>query len=114
MFHETGSVEDIQRPGRPVSACPSENVSRISTALADTGATSTRRLSAQLGMSRSSLLRLLHHMGLRPFHPRLVHALNEDDYDRRLEFCENFLEMMNDDDTLIDRIFWSDEAIMVM
>lgn len=46
----------------------------------------------------------------KPYRPTLIVKLNEDDFDRRSEFCEVWLEKFENDPDLIDRIFWSDEA----
>lgn len=37
--------------------------------------------------------------------------LNEDDFDRRVEYCETFLTLLQSDPDLIHRVIWSDEAI---
>ncbi len=50
-------------------------------------------------------------LGLKPYRPQLLHALNEDDPDRRCEFVDIFLNLLADDISLLDRIVWSDEAI---
>ena len=41
---------------------------------------------------------------LKPYKPRLLQALNEDDPDRRMEFCEWLLDSTDQDLTLLDRI----------
>ena len=50
-------------------------------------------------------------LGLKPYRPQLLHALNEDDPDRRGEFASNFLNALAEDSSLLDRIVWTDEAI---
>lgn len=50
-------------------------------------------------------------IGLKPYRPRLLHALNEDDPDRRSQFCENFIAFHNLDPFLVDKVIWSDEAM---
>ncbi len=42
--------------------------------------------------------------------PRLIHELNEDDYDRHVEFCETFLSLLDEELDLVDRTIWFDEA----
>lgn len=42
--------------------------------------------------------------------PRRVHILNEDDFDRRVELCENILNLESETEDFFDRIVWSDEA----
>ena len=53
---------------------------------------------------------ILKDMKLRPYHPRLVNKLNEDDPDRRVEFAETWLGMLEDDPGLERRVMWTDEA----
>ena len=50
-------------------------------------------------------------LGYKPYTPRLFHALNEDDPDRRKQSCEIFEEMLRADSLRIDKIIWSDENI---
>ena len=50
-------------------------------------------------------------MGLHVYSPVLLHALHEDDHDRRLEFCELFQRMHVDDPNFIAKVIWSDEAV---
>jgi len=49
-------------------------------------------------------------LNLKPYKPKLLQALNEDDPDRRLEFCEWILDSTEEDPTLLYRILWTDEA----
>ncbi|UYV71970.1 hypothetical protein LAZ67_9001391 [Cordylochernes scorpioides] len=43
--------------------------------------------------------------------PKLFHALHEDDWDRRMEFCGKMNEMIQINENLPNRIMWTDEAI---
>ena len=49
-------------------------------------------------------------LGMKPYRPQLVHALNEDDNDRRLQICERFLAYVDDNPDILDDIIWSDKA----
>ncbi len=40
----------------------------------------------------------------------MLQALNEDDPDRRLEFCQWILDSTQEDPTILDRILWTNEA----
>ncbi len=44
------------------------------------------------------------------YRPRLMHHLHDDDYDRRMEFCEIMLKRFAMQPELIDEIIFSDEA----
>ncbi|CAF3723321.1 unnamed protein product [Rotaria sp. Silwood1] len=110
-FDDTGSVEDAPRRGRPATIRTEENMQRVSETFLLNPRTSQRRASLDLGISRRSLDRLMRDLNLKPYKPRLLQALNEDDPDRRMEFCEWILVSTEEDPTLLDRILWTDEAI---
>ena len=88
-----------------------ENRERIRIAFEESPGTSTRRASLELNLARTSLRRMMKELGLKPYRPRLLHALNEDDPDRRCEFADIFLNLVTDDSSFPDRIVWTDEAI---
>ena len=90
-FDETGSLEDQPRSGRPRSISTDENKERVLKAYEENPTTSQRRASLELNLSRSSLRRMMTELGLKPYRPQLLHALNEDDPDRRREFASTFL-----------------------
>ena len=54
---------------------------------------------------------MMKELGLKPYRPQLLHALNEDDPDRRCEFASIFLNQLEEDSSLLDRIVWTDEAV---
>ena len=75
---------------------------------------SSWQLSRSLGISRSSVLRILLGRGIQPYISRLIHALHSRDNDRIIQFEEKFLDtirMIGEDETILDRVWWSDEAI---
>ena len=59
---------------------------------------------------RSTAHRIVRSLKFRAYHPRLLHALSEDDPDRRLEFCEHFCFQAREDRDFVDAILWTDEA----
>ncbi len=67
-------------------------------------------MSSLLNISKTSTLRVYKRMGFKAYVPRLVHELNEDDYNRRIEFCETFLSLLDEEPDLINHVIWSDEA----
>jgi hypothetical protein len=54
---------------------------------------------------------MLSDLHLHPYRPRLVQQLNDDDPNRRIEFCEKLLAMIEEDNSILDKIIWADEAI---
>lgn len=109
-FEDTGSTEDIKRSGRRSSICTDKNKCVVKNAFTQSPTKSTRRASQELGISRRSIQRMLYQLEMKPYHPHLVQALNDDDPDRRVEFCTTLLNRLNDDTSFLDKICWTDEA----
>ncbi|KAJ4426918.1 hypothetical protein ANN_26717 [Periplaneta americana] len=68
------------------------------------------QVARETGLSKSSVHRVLKRAQWKSFIPRLVHALNEDDHDRRIEFCEWYQAKCAEDNQFPYKIVWSDEA----
>jgi hypothetical protein len=96
-FEETSSAADLPRSGRPRSARSEENVQNIAHAFVHSPNKSIRRASRELEISRSSLHLMLHTLRFKPYRPHLLHVLNDDDPERRTEFCEWFMIMHETD-----------------
>ena len=81
-FHEQGSVCDLPKSGRPRTARSDENRQRLAESVAEDPSTSVRRRSSQIGVSRSSLHRMLHEEGKFPYKIQLVQELQPNDQER--------------------------------
>ena len=79
-FEATGSVLDESRSGRPSTATTEQNLERIHQSLARSPQKSAHRLSVELGVSYSSVWRLLKEAKLHPFRPRLIEGAWLDDH----------------------------------
>ena len=55
---------------------------------------------------------MMRELGLKPYRPQLLHALNEDYPDGCCEFASIFLNELAKDSSLLDRIVWTDEGII--
>lgn len=110
-FETTGCATDAPRSGPPKVVCSGDNKDLVAATFVNSPKKSQRRASLELGISRRSLSRMMTEIGLKPYRPRALQALNEDDPDRRLEFCENFVAFHNVDPSILDKIIWTDEAI---
>ena len=103
-------MNDAPRSERPITATSDEKEERFCTSLINSPQKSVQRLSRELEISRQSVHNLLRKRNFKPCIPRLFHALHDGDADRRVEFSEMVLELMCNDETLQDKIWWSDEA----
>ncbi|KAL7292825.1 hypothetical protein TKK_0013650 [Trichogramma kaykai] len=86
-FEQTGSVKDRDRPGRPA-----------------TSTTEDRSLDVILSFMENP------HQSSRSAASNLFKNLNEDDPDRRVEFCEQMMNLLITDPVLLDNIVFSDET----
>ena len=110
-FEQSGSVLNIDPSGRPISVTDETTKDEVLSALEEEPQTSTRQMSLELNISRSSIHRIYKSLGYKAYIPRLVHELNEDDFDRRVEYCETFLSLLQNEPDLIHRVIWSNEAV---
>jgi hypothetical protein len=62
------------------------------------------------GISRSSVKHILKSAKWKVYIPRLLHIVNEDDPDRRVQFCEWFQHKVHEDEEFLSKIVWSGEA----
>lgn len=109
-FDETGSVLDANRCGRPVTVLTATKLAEIKRRVQRNMDFSISRGAAASGLPNRTYRRALDKLGFRVYHPQLVAELSDDDYDRRMEFCELWLNKFNEDDHVVDRILWSDES----
>ena len=109
-FKKTGNVADQPRSGPRRAATDENTTATILTALVQSPRKSTRRLSAESGVSRSSIRRILKVNKWHPYKLHMAHHLSEDDPDRRMEFCEWALSNVNEDPNFSTKILFTDEA----
>jgi hypothetical protein len=100
----------LQKSGRPFSVTSQENEMLLSQAFTKSPQKSKQRASIELGISRTSLSRLMQRLGLKIYRTRLLHWLLEDDPDHRLQFCEVVLNDERQGSGITDKITWSDKA----
>ncbi|XP_076305614.1 uncharacterized protein LOC143222676 [Tachypleus tridentatus] len=96
-FETNGTVQDVHKAGML------ENLHR-------SPRKSIRQTDRETGIPKSSVHRMLKRIHWKSFIPALVHALNEDDLDQRVEFYEWYLVKSAEDAQFPNKIAWSDEA----
>ena len=88
-----------------------ENREAIAAAFTKSPKKSIRRASSELNMSYSAACRMLAESGFKAYKVKILHALQPDDKDRRIEFCEWGLQMVQDNPSVLQNLIFSDEAI---
>ncbi|VEN59429.1 unnamed protein product [Callosobruchus maculatus] len=109
-FRQQGSVADLPRAGRPRSARTEENIEHVEVSIEDNEETSVRRRCTQLGLSRSSLHRILKHLRMFAYKIQLVHQLRPIDFRQRTEFAIGFQQLCREENDFLNRLIMSDEA----
>ncbi|XP_018375240.1 PREDICTED: uncharacterized protein LOC108769006 [Trachymyrmex cornetzi] len=109
-FNDTGSVKDRPKTGRPMTTTNFDNSLNVLLSFIDDPHSSTRKVSQEHEISTMSVHKILKKNGFHPYKVNLVHELNEDDFDRRVEFCEYMMSRIDDDHNFLSRIVFSDEA----
>ena len=112
-FLEFGDINKRQPgSGRPVTASGDDTFEKISERIANEPTVSTRQLAAETGVHQSSIVRCLQKNNFHPYKITKVQALAEDDYDRRMEFCQWVIDNHAHNDDFHKSIIFSDEAVL--
>ena len=110
QFRTEGSVAPKHRIRSP-TVRTIETIAAVSEAIQRSPRKSVRRLSQQIGKSRSSVHRILKKdLLLFPYKIQCVQELKEKDARTRMEFSNAFLRLCENDMSVIDNLFMSDEA----
>jgi len=112
QFRTTGSVRRLIRRHRGRSTSRQQAVGLVQQAVSqEGGATSTRRLSRETGVSRTTVQRVLHtDLGLHPYKLQLVHKLLRGDKAKRRVFADWFIAQCELDADFLSCVLMSDEA----
>lgn len=109
QFRETGCLCKGKSPGRP--RVGDADVERIRHCFTRSPQKSVRRAARQLNMPSTSVWRVLRRrLHMKPYKIQLLQALRRGDKERRVEFCRFVLGKMEDDDSFVPRLVFSDEA----
>ncbi|KAL1516206.1 hypothetical protein ABEB36_000125 [Hypothenemus hampei] len=94
-FRNLGHVRDQSKSGRP--AISEEKKLDVLLTVEENPFLSSRQIAMQQEISQSSVLKSLKQNKWHPYKVHLVQELNEDDFDRRIEFCETMMERCHND-----------------
>lgn len=112
-FHQFGTVHDLRkgRAGRKTSVVTPENVERVQELYAENPSTSQRQASRAIGISKTSVSRILKtKLDLFPYKIQVHQELNDYDMARRKEFAQILIKLIEDNNISPGKIWFSDEA----
>ena len=108
-WRKTGSVENVKKQ-RPKLVRTPEVVSDIQQRISISPQKSTRRVSQQVGLSRTTCKRVLKSLTLRAYGITCVQEMKLPDKDKRLQYCRRLLSMVEEERLHLLLYFMSDEA----
>lgn len=108
-FRDTGSVNDRKRTGRP-SVLTDDSLQTISETFIRSPKKSLRKLSTQIGLSYGSVHKATKLLKLHPYRINVTHQLQEPDKEKRMQYCHWFKTFIRNDISVLDKVFFSDEA----
>ncbi|KAJ4437975.1 hypothetical protein ANN_13914 [Periplaneta americana] len=111
-FEDEGTVQNVHKnnSGIPRTSISHAREREVIERFQQSPRKPVRQATRETGISKSSVHRVLKRAQCKSFIPRFVPALNEDDYDRRIEFCEWYQAKYAEDNQFPYKIVWSDEA----
>lgn len=109
-LREYGRVHPIPVPRRNRAIRNEENVINVLAYIQINPHVSTRIISLDLVISKSTVHRILKDHKLHPYHVVLHQALSETDFDRRLDHCHWLRSMIDEVPYFLSRVLWTDEA----
>jgi SOS response regulatory protein OraA/RecX len=85
-FESTGSVCD-EKKTRSKRVASEENQILVAASVVEQPHTSTRKISRTLDVSKTTVNKILRGLSYHPYHIQLHQQLNNNDFEKRLEFC---------------------------
>ena len=109
-FEDQGAVSDLPRSRRPKAVCMDANKERIRENVEQNPTTSTRKRSLQLGISRTSLKRVMKSLDFYPYKVQLIQELKPQDFQPRLQYAVQLRKLAENEPNFFDKLIMSDEA----
>lgn len=108
-FEETGSVKNRPKTGRPATT-NEEKALDVLQSFVENPQTSVRRTAQEHEINPMSVHKILKQNKFRPYKILLVHELNEDNFDQRVQFCETMMAKIDAEPDFLSNIVLSDKA----
>jgi len=109
-FKELGNVQDRQRLGRSRTGRSIDKIESVRQDVAATPQKSVSRRSDELQISKTTLWRILKKdLKCYPYKIQLVQNIDQNDFEKRLQFAHSFLEIFQDEDKICS-LMMTDEA----
>ncbi|KAJ8936860.1 hypothetical protein NQ318_016039 [Aromia moschata] len=112
QFRKRGHVQQLKKT--PPNKLSDDQKLDVMLTLEENPHTSSRQTASTLNISHSSILRVLTENQMHPYKLVPTNELAEDDFDRRIIFCEQMMQMIDDNTLQIENILFSNEFIFTL
>jgi hypothetical protein len=113
-FEEHGTVKDLPRSGRPKTATNEDVATDVLVTVMEEPHSTLRNLGTEYNISSYSVWKILNSNKYHPYKIHLVQELSEDDFDRRIEYCDTMMQRLDTDPNFVKNIVFSDEASFLL
>lgn len=114
-FQQHGTVKDLPKTGRPTRVATADNQLTVALGFIENPHLSLRRSALINDINPMTVSKIM--KKILKFHPYKIHfvqELQEDDPQRRLLFCENLMEMVDNNQNFLQNIVFTDEATFML
>lgn len=111
-YRTMGHVRDVPRERPP--KIDEETRLNVLLQIEEHPVTPARQLARLHQVSHTSVLKLFKEVKMHPYKMQSVQELNEEDFDRRLEFCEQMMGLIDGGQIFTEWILFSDEATFTL
>lgn len=113
-FNESGSTKNRRKTGRSKSAINDNTSLDVLLDVLENPHTSISKLSLYHNVSKRSVRRILSKNKFHPYKVHLVQELNEDDPDRRMQFCQEMMNHIDINANFVNNVVFTDEATFTL
>lgn len=113
-FDETRSVKGRAGRGRPKSVTNDDMSLNVLQSFVEDPHSSIRKVAAQNDISIGSVCNVLKRNNYYPYKMHLTHELSEDDFDRRIEFCDTMMQKLDINPNFVNSIVFTDESTFML
>lgn len=112
QFRENGHVRQMKK--QPSNALDDNTKLDVMLLFQENPHNSTPQAASQLNISHSSVSRILKENKMHPYKLTPTQELSEDDFDRRMVFCEEMMQILDNNVIQLENVLFSDESTFTL
>lgn len=111
-YRELGHVRDVPRQRQPVVG--EDTRLNVLLTIEENPVTPARQLARNNDISDTTVLKILKNANMHPYKVQLVQELSDDDPDRRIEFCDQMMGFIINNQISLEWVVFSDESTFTL